>query len=206
MADKKISALPAATTPLAGTEVLPIVQGGTTDQVSIANITAGRDVAVKKLNPTDNVVIMTAGKGIDFSVNTNAPGMTSELLTWYETGTWTPSFTSTGATITHAQQRGAYTRIGNLVTASVYIQISGVSGPISNPLSITGLPFASISGTEYGFSGAVGVHQFSGITPSLFMGQNATSITIYVNGTVTSVTPAALAAGYYLSTISYLVN
>ena len=44
MADKKISALPAATTPLAGTEVLPIVQGGTTDQVSVANLTAGRAV------------------------------------------------------------------------------------------------------------------------------------------------------------------
>jgi hypothetical protein len=44
MADVKISALPAATTPLAGTEVLPIVQSGTTDQVSVANLTAGRTV------------------------------------------------------------------------------------------------------------------------------------------------------------------
>jgi hypothetical protein len=46
MADTKISALPAATTPLAGTEVLPIVQGGVTEQVSVANLTAGRSVAV----------------------------------------------------------------------------------------------------------------------------------------------------------------
>ena len=44
MADTKISALPAATTPLAGTEVLPIVQGGITEQVSVANLTAGRAV------------------------------------------------------------------------------------------------------------------------------------------------------------------
>ena len=44
MADVKISALPAASTPLAGTEVLPIVQSGTTDQVSVANLTAGRTV------------------------------------------------------------------------------------------------------------------------------------------------------------------
>jgi len=35
MADVKISQLPAATTPVAGTEVLPIVQSGTTSQVSI---------------------------------------------------------------------------------------------------------------------------------------------------------------------------
>ena len=45
MADVKISALPASTTPLDGTEVLPIVQGTTTKQVSIANVTAGRAVA-----------------------------------------------------------------------------------------------------------------------------------------------------------------
>ena len=42
MADSKISALPASTTPLAGTEVLPIVQSSTTKQVSVANLTAGR--------------------------------------------------------------------------------------------------------------------------------------------------------------------
>lgn len=44
MADKKISALPASSTPLAGTEVLPIVQSGSTVQVSVANLTAGRVV------------------------------------------------------------------------------------------------------------------------------------------------------------------
>lgn len=46
MADTKISALTASTTPLAGTEVLPIVQGGTTKQVSVANLTAGRAVSM----------------------------------------------------------------------------------------------------------------------------------------------------------------
>jgi hypothetical protein len=46
MADVKISGLPASTTPLAGTEVLPIVQGGVTKQVSVANLTDGRNVTV----------------------------------------------------------------------------------------------------------------------------------------------------------------
>lgn len=50
MADTKISALPAATTPLAGTEVVPLVQSSTTKNVSVANLTAGRDVAVKTLS------------------------------------------------------------------------------------------------------------------------------------------------------------
>lgn len=56
MADKKISALTAATTPLAGTEVLPIVQGGATVKVSAANITAGRDVSAKTLTGESNGV------------------------------------------------------------------------------------------------------------------------------------------------------
>ena len=49
MADQKISQLSSATAPLAGTEVLPIVQNGSTVKVSVANLTAGRDVGVSEL-------------------------------------------------------------------------------------------------------------------------------------------------------------
>ena len=49
MADTKISALPASTTPLAGTETLPIVQGGVTKKVSVADLTAGRAPSVSGL-------------------------------------------------------------------------------------------------------------------------------------------------------------
>lgn len=56
MADAKISALPAATTPLAGTEVLPIVQSGVTDKVSVANLTAGRSVSGLNFVPTGSTV------------------------------------------------------------------------------------------------------------------------------------------------------
>lgn len=52
MADKKISALTAATTPLAGTEVLPIVQSGATVKVSIDNLTAGKPVSMSNLTYT----------------------------------------------------------------------------------------------------------------------------------------------------------
>jgi hypothetical protein len=44
MADVKISGLPASTVPLAGTEVLPIVQSGVTKQVSVNNLTAGKTI------------------------------------------------------------------------------------------------------------------------------------------------------------------
>lgn len=61
MADVKISALPAATTPLAGTEVLPIVQSNTTDQVSVANLTAGRAVSAASLTLTTTPLAAASG-------------------------------------------------------------------------------------------------------------------------------------------------
>jgi hypothetical protein len=50
MADKKISQLSSASTPLAGTEVLPIVQGGSTVKVSVDNLTAGKTVSALAFN------------------------------------------------------------------------------------------------------------------------------------------------------------
>jgi hypothetical protein len=61
MANSKISALPSATTPLAGTEVLPIVQGGITEQVSVANLTAGRAVSAASLALTTSPLPATSG-------------------------------------------------------------------------------------------------------------------------------------------------
>ena len=62
MADVKISGLPASTTPLAGTEVLPIVQSGATKQVSVANLTAGRSVAaLSVITPTIQAEAGSAG-------------------------------------------------------------------------------------------------------------------------------------------------
>jgi hypothetical protein len=61
MADVKISALPLATTPLAGTEVLPIVQSATTDQVSVANLTAGRAVSAASLTLTTTPLAVGSG-------------------------------------------------------------------------------------------------------------------------------------------------
>ena len=63
MADLKISALTASTTPLAGTEVLPIVQSSTTKQVSVANLTAGRAVSTLSLSTTEGYTF----RGADFT-------------------------------------------------------------------------------------------------------------------------------------------
>jgi hypothetical protein len=65
MADSKISALPASTTPLAGTEVLPIVQSGATVKVAVSDLTAGRAVSASSLTAsTGNLTISTGNKGV----------------------------------------------------------------------------------------------------------------------------------------------
>lgn len=74
MADVKISGLPASTVPLAGTEVLPIVQGGATKQVSIANVTAGRAVSALSYAPTGSTVpanglFLPAANAVGISTN-----------------------------------------------------------------------------------------------------------------------------------------
>ena len=74
MPDVKISALPASTTPLAGTEVLPIVQSATTRQVSVANLTAGRSVGGTNFIPSGssvptNGLYLPAANSLGFSTN-----------------------------------------------------------------------------------------------------------------------------------------
>jgi hypothetical protein len=58
MADQKISQLSAATTPLAGSEVLPIVQSGATVKASVANIQAAPVAA----GVANGVVYLNASK------------------------------------------------------------------------------------------------------------------------------------------------
>jgi hypothetical protein len=236
MADKKISQLTGASTPLAGTEVLPIVQSGSTVKVSAADITAGRNISASgltlsggtangvlylnaskaasagsvltfdettvnlagstrsfrstadsgtahtslasdgvyaagtdlylfapaskfvsfysggseklRLESSGNLVVSTAGKGIDFSANTHAAGMTSELLDWYEEGSFNIGLTTAGGAftaITIADSSGTYTRIGRQVTVRGFFYTSGSITGGSGQVKITGLPFSSAS-------------------------------------------------------------
>ena len=141
MADTKISALTASTTPLAGTEVLPIVQSGTTKQVSVADLTAGRAISATQLTLTTGSVIVANGQGINFSAT---PGTgTSELFNDYEEGTWTPSLvpgTSGSITLTTAQAK--YTKVGRAVTVTGICEVASVSSPVG-ALLMQGLPFAN---------------------------------------------------------------
>jgi hypothetical protein len=247
MSNSKISALAAATTPVAGTEVLPIVQSSTTKQVSIANLTAGRNVAglnffagsdasnaffvvgastsstgiqafgktsatapgwiVYKSGTADfvgihawyksdfagtdtylggwysngdfklatgNIIQGTAAKGVNFTANTPAAGMTSQLLNWYEEGTYTPTVTAAVGTITTYLILGAnYTRIGRQVSVNLYIIIT-TNGTGAGSVNVT-LPFtngavpAAGSGREAGLTGK---------TLQLVVGSSSNTVTI----------------------------
>lgn len=56
MADKKISQLTGASTPLAGTEVAPVVQSGSTVKVAVSDLTAGRQVSAAGVTVTGATV------------------------------------------------------------------------------------------------------------------------------------------------------
>jgi hypothetical protein len=148
MSNSKISALTGAATPLAGTEVLPIVQSSATKQVTVANLTAGRT------QTSNGIVQGTSATGYNFTANTPASGMTSQLLNWYEQGTWTPSVRFGGATVgvTYGTGGSAYTRIGNLVTCTAYIVLTS-KGSSTGDLEIWGLPYTVASGVNYSFGG-----------------------------------------------------
>ena len=233
MPNSKISALTTATTPLAGSEVLPVVQSSATKQVSVANLTASRTVQMYSLDAnggsstggaiisgsipgirasstvldvgdgnrylalgantttpgliklisassnasiyqyiltsdtsynltfnTGNLVQGTAAKGINFTANTPAAGMTSQLLNWYEEGTFTPTLTTDGTNFTsvvYNTQSGNYTRIGRTVSFSLNIYTSAVvKGLASGNVQIGGLPFAQ-NGSGIRCSPAIGV-------------------------------------------------
>jgi hypothetical protein len=140
MADTKISALTVATTPLAGTEVLPIVQGGATKQVSVANLTAGRAVSATQMTLTTGNLIVASGQGIDFSAT---PGTgTSELFSDYEEGTC--SLAISDGTLSSATTTCKYTRVGRQITVLVDFYAVNVSAlSTSATLRITGMPFST---------------------------------------------------------------
>jgi hypothetical protein len=102
-----------------------------------------------RLTNTGNFTQRVAAKGINFTANTPAAGKTSQLLNWYEEGTFTPTLTTTGTDFTsvaYAIQAGTYTRVGRQVTVTISIRTNGITvGSASGNLCVGGLPFTSSS-------------------------------------------------------------
>ena len=87
-------------------------------------------------------LVVNSGSGIDFSATAGTG--TSELLDDYEEGTWTPTILFDGANVgmTFNIQAGNYTKVGNLVTASCYLNLAN-KGSSTGSAFVGGLPFTS---------------------------------------------------------------
>ena len=112
--------------------------------------TTGIITASSSTVSSGNVVIGTAGKGIDYSAQSGAAaGMASELLDHYEEGTFSPTFGASNgsSTAAYSTQSGKYTRIGNIVHVQIRITLSSLSTNSHSHAWISGLPIASAERT-----------------------------------------------------------
>lgn len=136
---------------------------------------------------------------------TNGISFGNETLSAYDEGTWTPVITGTGSnpTVTYTNQLGRYTRTGNVVFYSLYIQIDTISGG-SGDVRIS-IPVAAASGNS---NNTIGSAQLSGPdvpgTPiNLGTGVLAGTSLLYIfsnqdNAAIQALAVSGLAAGDFI--------
>jgi len=184
MADKKISQLPAATTPLAGTEVLPIVQSGTTVKVSVDNLTAGKPVSCSNLTYTGTLTgstgILNIGSGQlykDASGNLGIGGAPSAYDTTFKalqvnragfSGAVDQSNVST-----NVYYNAGWKYIGNDY-ATLYSQYSGKHVWLTAPAGTAGNAISFAQAMTLDASGNLGIGTNS-VTPNIRLQINSTS-------------------------------
>ena len=114
-----------------------IESNASTNNLNIANYSSGSWA---------NKVSILSGGGLTFNGDTSA----DNALDDYEEGTYTPTFTSSGATFAYNHQYGYYQKVGNHVHVTFYITLSGTSssGLSSNDIVIN-LPFAATGSTRF---------------------------------------------------------
>jgi len=167
MADKKISALTAATTPLAGTEVLPIVQSGATVKASIANVqtapySGGTANGVAYLNGSK---VLTTGSALTFDGTNFSTTGTIKGSTTIGVGAATPSASGAGVTFPATQsassdantlddyEEGAWTpglAFGGLAVGVAYYSQVGFYTKVGNIVHLSGFIFLSSKGSSTG--------------------------------------------------------
>jgi hypothetical protein len=151
----------------------------TNDKVGLGTASPAEKLdVVGKIKVSDNIVIGTSGKGIDFSA-TSGSG-TSELLADYEEGTWTPSV---GGDATYTAQSAYYTKIGNFVKLRFLMTINVLgTGSTTN---ISGIPFTP-SGNQPVIIGGVVCYANNLATAALSIGvyaQNDATIKFFSRNT-----------------------
>jgi hypothetical protein len=149
-----------------------------------------------------NFVVGTAGKGIDFSAAAHAAGMTSELFSDYEEGTFTANVTGVSAgPTTPVSVTARYTKVGRAVTVQFNFSAVDTTGA-SGPLTVTNLPYANGGVSAFGSCFMIG----NGSAVATLYIQPATSQIFFLDAVTGSYLDIVAGAGkYYGGTITYTV-
>jgi len=109
-------------------------------------VKTGSGAIVCTTAPTITTINLTGGQ-IAFPA-TAAPSADANTLDDYEEGTWTPVISFGGGTtgITYDTNTGYYTKIGNVVTISAFINMTS-KGSSTGDAIIGGLPFTVVNNT-----------------------------------------------------------
>jgi hypothetical protein len=134
--------------------------------------------------------VLTVAGGISFASDSNASGMSSELLDDYEEGTFDVTVSDDGGgsySVNSSYNSFTYTKIGRVVTIEGRLRFSSVTSP-GGQLSIDGLPFTSVGLGEDRSQTAITVYiRGAGTTiPQGVVGQlgvGTTKIDVHENGT-----------------------
>jgi hypothetical protein len=161
MADVKISALPAASTPLTGGEVLPVVQSGVTTKVAVSNLTAGLagtasiniNGTVGATTPATGAFTTVSATGLITATTAGVTVPTSAAGTVHS-GTYTPSLTNGTNMAASTAQPLQYMRVGNTVIVGGYVGIDTTSAGATTTGMRMSLPVASNFTTSTDAGGA----------------------------------------------------
>ena len=115
--------------------------------------------------------------------SSNASGITSSDLDDYEEGTWTPVYSQGLTSPSYSYTTGSYTRIGRLVTYTLYIQATGTNQ--ASQVKIGGLPFTSSSTADEGgayFAAGNAPFDSNGLSARMLQYQNTSEIRWITSG------------------------
>jgi hypothetical protein len=176
----------------------------TNSRIGIGTISPAQKLdVVGNIQLTGNVIPSVSGKGVDFAANTGAAGMTSEILNWYEEGTWTPTDASgAGLSLTGTATNCFYTRIGNQVTCIFSLTYPATVSAAS--ATIGGLPFTS-KNTGDSVAGGITTYISNGSVIVFLISSNDTIFGIRSIAGVSGVTNASLSTAQIRGIVQYLV-